>query len=457
MLTNAAPNSALPTARELVSLTVPQLGMMLCHLAVSMTDLWVAGRLDASVQASLGIVSQVFTLLMLITSLAGSGCLTTISQALGAGLEQRARRYAALIAGLAGLTGTVIAATSLLCLPMTLRLMHVSPEMEPVVRTFIIAYSCQLPFYYTLIMLNSVFRAYKLVRLPLIAIAVVAVGNLIGSAGFGLGLCGLPDYGYQGIAWSTFGSALLGLACNLYAIVRHGILTRASLAPWRWARRAMPYLFRVGGPSALGALAGHMGNLVILSLLTGLPGDMVPVLAGMTLGSRVESFLTFPTAALSMTVTILSGHLIGANRPEALFRFGQRLALAAALALGFGAGLLFVFRVPVAEMLSTQPEVVRQAAQFLVFACAGIPLKTYSMLVNGAFAGAGATRVSCKVNCVTMWALQLPLAWTLGNAFGPTGIYAAMLCANAGSAFWYARLYAGKKWLEYRMRKRQNA
>ena len=340
---------------------------------------------------------------------------------------------------------------------MTLRLMHVSPEMEPVVRTFIIAYSCQLPFYYTLIMLNSVFRAYKLVRLPLIAIAVVAVGNLIGSAGFWLGLCGLPDYGYQGIAWSTFGSALLGLACNLYAIVRHGILTRASLAPWRWARRAMPYLFRVGGPSALGALAGHMGNLVILSLLTGLPGDMVPVLAGMTLGSRVESFLTFPTAALSMTVTILSGHLIGANRPEALFRFGQRLALAAALALGFGAGLLFVFRVPVAEMLSTQPEVVRQAAQFLVFACAGIPLKTYSMLVNGAFAGAGATRVSCKVNCVTMWALQLPLAWTLGNAFGATGIYAAMLCANAGSAFWYARLYAGKKWLEYGMRKRQNA
>lgn len=253
MLTNAAPNSALPTARELVSLTVPQLGMMLCHLAVSMTDLWVAGRLDASVQASLGIVSQVFTLLMLITSLAGSGCLTAISQALGAGLEQRARRYAALIAGLAGLTGTVIAATSLLCLPMTLRLMHVSPEMEPVVRTFIIAYSCQLPFYYTLIMLNSVFRAYKLVRLPLIAIAVVAVGNLIGSAGFGLGLCGLPDYGYQGIAWSTFVSALLGLACNLYAIVRHGILTRASLAPWRWARRAMPYLFRWADrpPSAL--------------------------------------------------------------------------------------------------------------------------------------------------------------------------------------------------------------
>lgn len=448
--------TALPSIRELLSLTLPQLGMMLCHLVVSMTDLWVAGRMDAAVLASLGIVSQIFTLLLLITSLVGSGCLTTISQALGAGLERRAQRYAALIAVLAGLTGTFIALVSLLCLPLTLRFMHVSVALESVARTFIIAYSCQLPFYYTLIMLNSVFRAYKLVRLPFIAIAVVAVSNLIGSAGFGLGLGGLPDYGYQGIAWSTFGSALLGLACNLLAVARHGILTRSALAPWRWARRAIPSLFRVGGPSALGALASHTGNLVILSLLTGLSGDMAPVLAGMTLGTRMESVLTFPTAALSMSITILSGHLIGANRIETLYRFGQRIAFSVALIVGFGAGLLLLFRTPVAGFLSSQPDVIQQAAQFLVFACAGIPLKTYAMLVNGAFAGTGATRISCKVNCITMWFVQLPLAWTLGNLFGATGIYAAMLCANASAAFWYARLYAEKKWLEYGMRKRQN-
>lgn len=423
-----------------------------------LTDLWVAGRLDASVQASLGIVSQVFTLLMLITSLAGSGCLTTISQALGAGLEQRARRYAALIAGLAGLTGTVIAATSLLCLPLTLRLMHVSPEMEPVVRTFIIAYSCQLPFYYTLIMLNSVFRAYKLVRLPLIAIAVVAVGNLIGSAGFGLGLCGLPDYGYQGIAWSTFGSALLGLACNLYAIVRNGILTRASLAPWRWARRAMPYLFRVGGPSALGALAGHMGNLVILSLLTGLPGDMVPVLAGMTLGSRVESFLTFPTAALSMTVTILSGAPDrrepdrGAvpfrptartrRRPCARIRRGVAVCVP-----GSGGGdAVHTARGRPAGRAVPRLRVRGHSAQDLFHACE-----------RGFRRGGGHARLlhSQLRDHVGIPAPAGP--WACGNAFGAPGIYAAMLCANAGSAFWYARLYAGKKWLEYGMRKRQNA
>ena len=79
---------------------------------------------------------------------------------------------------------------------MTLRLMHVSRNGA---RGQDVYHCLQLPtaVYYTLIMLNSVFRAYKLVRLPLIAIAVVAVGNLIGSAGSGWGCAGCPTTGIR--------------------------------------------------------------------------------------------------------------------------------------------------------------------------------------------------------------------------------------------------------------------
>lgn len=149
-----------------------------------------------------------------------------------------------------------------------------------------------------------------------------------------------------------------------------------------------------------------------------------------------------------MTVTILSGHLIGANRLEALFRFGQRLRTfaaaprarirrgAAVCVPGSGGG----------DAVHTA-RIVRQAAQFLVFACAGIPAQDLFRNVNGAFAGAGATRVSCTVNCTRPCGhSSSPLAWALGNALPALpGIYAAMLCALVpGSAFWYARLYAGK-------------
>ena len=209
---------AMPSAREIAALTVPQLGMMLCHLSISMTDLWVAGRLGADVQASIGIVSQVFTLLMLVASLAGSGCLAAISQSLGAGLGRRARRYAALIVGMAGMTGLAAAALGLLSLPLTLRFMHVPPPLEPVVRTFIIAYSCQLPFYYTLIMFNSVFRAYKLVSLPLIAVA--AVASIITLAVFAARACRVGRSSFYVIAACAASSLLVFQTClNVFGSV----------------------------------------------------------------------------------------------------------------------------------------------------------------------------------------------------------------------------------------------
>ena len=103
---------SMPDLGEVLALTLPQMGLMLCHLAISMTDIWAAGMLGAEAQASIGVVTQIFTLLMLLTSLIGSGCMATVSQSLGAGLEQRAHRYAGLIVLLSAGGGLCVAAES---------------------------------------------------------------------------------------------------------------------------------------------------------------------------------------------------------------------------------------------------------------------------------------------------------------------------------------------------------
>ncbi len=88
---------------------MPQLGLMLCHMGMSMTDVTITGLISPAAQASLGVVGQVFTLLMLVASLVGSGCLAAVSQALGMGLARRAARYAALIVVLALFVGGQLA------------------------------------------------------------------------------------------------------------------------------------------------------------------------------------------------------------------------------------------------------------------------------------------------------------------------------------------------------------
>ena len=223
------------------------------------------------------------------------------------------------------------------------------------VRCFVTAYCFHLPFYYALIMINSVFRASGWWRLPFFAMLAVALVNLAGSALFGLGLFGFPDFGYAGVAWATFSAGLIGFFWNLRAAVRRGILRRESLPDIRWARRAAPYLFRVGGPAALGNIAGHSGNLVIYSLLSGLPGDGVSLLAGLALGMTAESVLLFPAAALGMSMAILGGHLLGEGQSAACGTWARRRRWLS-FALPSAAPRAVCLRREVAALLAPRPE-----------------------------------------------------------------------------------------------------
>lgn len=51
-----------------------------------------------------------------------------------------------------------------------------------------------------LIMMNSIFRAYRKVFLPLLTLLVMMLANLIGDLGFGLGFFGFPAFGTAGVA-----------------------------------------------------------------------------------------------------------------------------------------------------------------------------------------------------------------------------------------------------------------
>lgn len=437
-------------------MTVPQMGLMLCHLGIAMTDLWVAGRIDGAVLAALGVVSQVFTLLMLITSIAGSGCLAAVSQALGAGLPLRARRYAGLIITLAFSAGSLVGLAGYCSQPLIYSLLGVPEALVPVVRTFITAYCCNLPFFYALILINSVFRAYKMPRLPFFAFLLVFCANLAGSLGFGLGWWGVPSCGYAGIAWATFASTLLGFLCNVAAVRRHGILRRDSFAPWRWNIRALPYLLRVGVPSALGQLVEHGGRLVMIGLVTSLPGA-VDIMAGMTLGMRVHSVLMFPLGAVGLTMAIFSGHMLGGGETKALFRFGIKSAAVTAALFAIPAFALYCLREPAAAFMAPDPDVVLHAARYLSFACLGVPALACAVTLQGFFAGAGATPLTLAASCLAMWAVQVPLGRHLAHtlAWGETGIFLSVLCAELVYAGCVVALFASRKWLGFGLRKRK--
>ncbi len=445
----------LPTLRETLSLVIPQLGLMLCHLTISLTDIGVATRINADVVASLGLVGQVFTVLMLITSVVSSGCMVTIAKAVGARKILRAKRYAFLTLGLASSVGTVTAVLGLIALPFFLYLLAPSESVAVILRTFIIAYCCHIPFFYSMVIMNSIFRAHKLVWFPFATLICVMLVNAVGSIGFGLGYWGLPQYGAAGVAWSTFASGLVGAASNFAFLWYHDLL--GTCPPWRWVRIGWLRLLRIGGPATLGQISSQAGSFVVMTLLVGLPlsagQSSVAAVAGMTLGSRAMGVLQFPFAALSMALTISCGHMLGAKNAEGCMLLGRKYCLYTALFMVVGAGVLFFFQEHLLQVFAGQKpnlhNVFEQARIFLLFACILAPLQVISQMQIAVFTGAGATYISCISSCMSMWLVTVPVAYVLSYvyALGAVGIYTGMAVGTVVSFMYTTWQFFRGQWL----------
>lgn len=447
--------TTIPTARELFFFTLPQAALMLCHLTISMTDLWVAGQLGSDVQTSIGIVSQVFSMLMLIASLAGSGASTAISQSLGAGRHLRASRYVASILQICFVSGTVVALIALALLHGTTLFNSDNQSLQPIVETFTTAYCANLPFFYVLIMINSVFRAHTYVRIPCQTLFLVCMTNLIASLAFGLGTWGAPNYGYAGVAWATFASGLVGVVYNCFALWRTGILSSRSFTGRRWNAKALPYVFRTGIPAAIGNIASQSGGMLTLVLILSLPMATESIVAGMTIGTRVQSILHFGVAAFGISMAIYSGHLLGANKRQELYFFAKK-------SLGIVFGVMTVLSLAfytsshmLLDFMTTDGQVLAEAQYFLGFACLSVPFMAVSILINSVFSGTGAQKLSAKITVLTTWCIQIPFAYILSVLFtcGITGIYLAGFISHLISCVALCILFAKKTWLNFGLRK----
>ncbi len=326
MSQHARPQGDDASYRGIWRLTWPQMLMMVFHFLIGFTDVWVAGRIQPEVQAAIGLVSQCLFFLLVVAVAGANAGVAAISQALGAGLLPRARRYAGMVLAGGCTVGVGIMLLGLATIEPFLRLLQVPEPIMPVASYFWKVYLLGLPANYLFTITGAVFRARKRMIAPLVSMVVVCIVNAGATLGFGLGLWGLPAYGYAGVAWATFVAIMIGAALNVGMLVRdRELLQRASFPPLRWMRRGAPYLIRVAAPAAGLQIMWNLGYLVLFSITASLPAGSVAALAGMTAGMRVESFIFLPALAFNMTASVLVGHLLGAGRKPEAFRVSLRL------------------------------------------------------------------------------------------------------------------------------------
>ena len=437
------------------NLAWPQVVMMFFHFLIGFVDVWVAGRISREAQACMGVMSQAMFFFMVVAIALANGSVAAISQSSGAGLPRRIKRFVGLSVGLGTLTGVVILILGLLFDEHFLSLLQIPAELMPIAEYLLQVSLYILPAYYLFTISNAFFRAQKIVTLPLYSMILVTGVNTLLDLGLGLGLWGLPNLGYKGIAWATFASILCGTVYNFVMMLRCGLLSAQSLAPWRWIRLALPYLIKVAGPAGLMQLVWHSAYMVLYAITASLPFENVIAMAGMSAGIRIEALLFLPGIAFNFTASILVGHYLGQGRKEEAKRMGYRIMVVGVVAMSIITGLLWLVIEPVIAFVAPDPDVQAEAIRYLAWNMAATPPMLAAMILGGAFTGAGATMYQAVIFGTAAWLVRLPLAYVLGHLVlkSANGVWMAMFASVLVQCATMLYFYHCKDWFRFTLRK----
>ncbi|WP_027184056.1 MATE family efflux transporter [Desulfovibrio inopinatus] len=437
--------------RAIWHLAWPQILMMLFHFFVGAADVFVAARLGREEQAAFGMISHALFFFLVLAIATSNGTVAAVSQSIGAGKELRAQRYIGMSLLLGVLLGGVILIVGQIFKDLFLGLLQVPTGLEDITSYILSVFLLLLPIQYLFIITNAVFRARKEVKIPLVSMSIMTILNAIGDFGLGFGLWGLPELGYKGLAWTTFGSVTAGLMFNLCILKYKGLLLRETIPPVRWMRRGIGYLFKVAWPSGLMQVSWQTGYLVLFAITASLPEGSVDALAGMSAGIRIESLLFLPAFALNLTASILVGHYLGAGNPEEAKRFGFRIA---AIGVGFLTVLsacIWPFAQNAASIFAVDPRVLAEAVSYLKYNLLSIPFTVCTMILAGSLNGAGATLYNLVAFSLAIWLVRLPTAYVLGHLVlhDAAGVWASMLVSQIVQAFSLLYVFTFKNWQRF--------
>jgi putative MATE family efflux protein len=377
----------------------------------------------------------------------GIGGLAVVSRRIGA-RDQEAADQATGQAILLGLTISLLLATIGLAVARPLLVaMGAEAEVLPLGLTYLRITFLGSFTWVLVYVINSMIRGAGDARLAmwvqLVSVAIIVVSEPI----LVLGLGPVPKLGVAGSAGAYVLGFGGGLLLQILSLARGKTHIRLQLQHLRPNRALMGRVASIALPSVVQMALRATSNMVLVALV-GAFGTFAA--AGYGLADRFLLIILVPCFGLGNTSGTLVGQNLGASQPDRAERCAGWVSAYAAAYMLIVTTLLFVFAEPLIAFFDPTPEVVGIGA-----AC--IRIITFSLVFDGigfvlgrGLDGAGNTQPSAVVNLLTLWGVQLPLAFALSQwlGFGLTGIWIGRALANVSNGLLYAMWFRRGKWKE---------
>ena len=454
--------SLLPTV---FALAWPTMLEQLMQTAVQYIDTAMVGSLGTQATAAVGSTATINWLVGGTVAAFGVGFLAMISQALGAGEKERARRAAAQVVLAVLVIGSLFTAITLSLSSRVPRWMQVDPAIRNSAgRYFFILYLPMLPRTAS-ILFGTVLRAAGDTRTPmrvgvwvnllniLLNFLLIYPSRVLVFLGRTLPLWG-AGWGVEGAAAASALSFLFGGVALTAAFYRHPLISPRGLSLRPDLAVLRPCL-RVALPNMLQRFGTSLGYVAFAAMINSL-GE-VPT-AAHTIANTVESAFYIPGYGMQTAAATLTGNAIGAGDRQRQRDLARLILLLEVSLMLLSGGLLFAFAPAMVRLFSPDAAVVLLGGTVLRMVACSEPFYGVSVVTEGMLQGAGQTAMPFLFNILGMWGVRIAGTYVCTQLLG-LGLVSAWGCMIGHNMLLFVLFviyYARGRWNPLAVKKSEN-
>ena len=297
----------MPVSRVIPQLAIPTIISMLITSIYNMADTFFVSQLGTSASGAVGVIFSAMAIIQAVAFTIGMGSGTNVSQALGAGDEEKAQRYVSTAFFTAVAVGAVLAAAALLNIDWLVRFLGATETIAPYAKDYATYIFYAAPFMMGSLAMNNLLRFEGLSNYGKVGITTGGILNMVLDPLliFGLGL------GTSGAAIATAISQFVSFTILL--IMTNTKDAAISIHPRNFRPTARMYgrIFYMGLPS-LGRQGIASVSTILLNNAAGLYGDAA--IAAMSIVSRFIMFINSTVIGFGQGFQPVCGYCYGAGR-----------------------------------------------------------------------------------------------------------------------------------------------
>ncbi len=382
----------------------------LMQTAVQYIDTAMVGALGTDATAAVGATVSVNWLVNGTVSALGVGFLAYISQALGRGDTQSAKKAVAQSVLSVLCVGAVLTARTLALSPVVPVLMRVPLHIRSLCSKYFFILYAPMLFRTATAIFGTVLRASGDTKTPMYVSILVNIINVI--------LNFLLIYPTREIAHFTVVGAGLGVIgaaiASAVSFAVGGILITIKLfchkqiSPKGYSVKPdsevlLPCL-KVAVPNMLQRFVTSMGYVVFASMINSLGAVSA---AAHTVANTVESAFYIPAYGMQTAAATLAGNAYGARDEKQINRLYKTVSFIEVLIMIVSGGLLFAFAPTMTSLFSKAPDVISLGGTVLRMVALSEPFFAVSVVAEGMLLGMGDTRRPFLFNVIGMWGVRI--------------------------------------------------